>query len=165
MTTYKGYTCNDDSSPMTTTTDSINAAKHSPNEPRIFLRDPNIELFPTIKLSYRNIICNHKYSVKDVEQSDIFCTEMISLLSITSKPKDHDESYTLPINSQVDLFRSIRPNYEQKEQQSQSLVNIHSSGSMNASDKDESQLKHDVLNDVSIIKPIDSNLPKSSASN
>ena len=80
---------------------------------------------------------------------------MTSLLSITSKPKDHDESYTLPINSQVDLFRSIRPNYEQKEQQSQSLVNIHFSGLMNASDKDESQSKHSALKDVPTVKSID----------
>ena len=36
---------------------------------------------------------------------------------------------------------------------------------MNARDKDKSQLKHDVLKDVSTIKPIDTNLPKNSAPN
>ena len=74
MTTSKGYACNDDSTPMTTTTDSTHAAKISSNELRIFLRDPNIERSPTIKSSGKNIICNHKYSVQVVERSDIFCT-------------------------------------------------------------------------------------------
>ena len=36
---------------------------------------------------------------------------------------------------------------------------------MNASGKDASQLKHGVLKDVSTIKPIDANLPKSNAPN
>ena len=90
---------------------------------------------------------------------------MTSPTSITSKPNGLDESFTLPINSQVNWSRSIRPNSEQKEQQSQSFVNIHSSGTMNTSDKDESQLKHSILKDVSIVKLIDTNLPKSSAAN
>ena len=114
MTTFKGYTCNDDSAPMTTTTDPTHAATLSSNELCIFIRDLNIERSPTIKLPCKTLICNHKYSVKVVERSYIFCTEMTSPISITSKPKDHDESYTLPINSQVDLSRSIRPNSNQK---------------------------------------------------
>ena len=165
MTTSKGYTYNDDSSPMTATTDSTHVAKLSSNELRIFLRDPNIERFPIIKSSCKNIICNHKYSVKVVERSDIFCTEMTSPISITSKPKDHDESYILPINSQIDLSRSIRPNSEHQGQQSQSFVNIHSSGPMNTSEKYESRSKHDILKDVSTVTPIDTNLPKSIAPN
>ena len=138
MTTSKRYTCTNDNALITTTTDVTHAAKLSSNELRIFLRDPNIERSPTIKSACKNIICNHKYSVQAVERSDIFCNEMTSPISITNKPNDHDESFTLPINSQVNLSRSIRLNSEQKEQQSQSFVNIHSSGTMNASEKDES---------------------------
>ena len=154
MNISKGYTCNVDSAPMTTTTDPTHVAKLLSNELCIFPRYPNKEQSPTFKSSCKNIICNHKYSVQVVERSDIVCFDMTSPISITSKPKDHDESYTLPINSQVDLFRSIRPNSEHKEQQSQSFVNIHSSGTMNTSDKDESQLKYGVLKDVSTIKPV-----------
>ena len=111
------------------------------------------------------MIYNHKYSVQVVERADIYCTEITSPISMSSKTEDHDAPLTLPINSQVDYSRSIRPKYEQKEQQSQSFVNINSSGIMNASDKDESQSKRSILKDVATVKLIDTNLSKSSASN
>ena len=101
------------------------------------------------------MIYNHKYSVHVIERADIYCTEMNSPMSITSKTKDHAEPFTLPFNSQADFSRSIRPKYEQKEQQSQSVVNINSVGTMNSSHKDESQSKHSALKDVPTVKSID----------
>ena len=68
IATSKGYTCTDDTVPITTTTDPTHAAKLSSHELRIFLRYPNIERSPTIKSSCKNIICNHKYSVQAVER-------------------------------------------------------------------------------------------------
>ena len=52
---------------------------------------------------------------------------MTSPLSITSTPKYHDVPFILPVNSQADLSRSVRPKSEKKTQQFQSFVNINSS--------------------------------------
>ena len=138
MNVSKGCTCTDDSVLLTTTTDPIHEVKLSSNEFRICLRDSNIEPSPSIKSLCKNMIYTHKHSVQVVERADIYCTEMTSPLSITSKTKYHDEPFTLPINSQKDLSRSIQPKSEKKEQQSQSFVNIKSSSTTNTSDKDES---------------------------
>ena len=59
--------------------------------------------------------------------SDLYCTEMTSPLSITSATKDHDVPFILPVNSQVDLSRSVRPKSKKKTQKFQSFVNITSS--------------------------------------
>ena len=49
--------------------------------------------------------------------SDLYCTNMISSLSITRTTKKHDVPFILPINSQSNLSRSTRPQSEKNAQQ------------------------------------------------